>query len=150
MTAPSLLATLSPEKLARIPRRKNQPEFEHQCALFTWARNPAVVRALPGIELLEGSMNGVKLTKAQAGKAKAAGMLKGSHDVRLPVARGRWIGLSIELKAGNNKPTDEQLQIGALLEGEGWQVHFIWDWEEAKAIIEAYLSLPRPNIIARA
>lgn len=148
MTAPSLLATLSPEKLARIPRRKNQPEFEHQCNLFTWARNPAIVRALPGIELLEGSLNGVKLTKAQAGKAKAAGMLKGSHDVRLPVARGRWIGLSIELKHGDNRPTKEQRDIGALLEAEGWQVHFIWDWDDAKAVIEQYLSLQRPNVIA--
>ena len=146
MTAPSLLATLSPEKLARIPKRKNQPEFEHQCALFFWARSPAVVKRFPALALLEGSMNGVKLTKIQAVKAKAAGMLKGSHDVRLPVARGQWIGLSIELKAGDNRPTKEQKDIGALLEAEGWQVHYIWDWEEAKSVIEAYLSLPRPRI----
>lgn len=148
MTAPSLLATLSPEKLARIPRRRAQPEFEHQCNLFTWARNPAVVRKHPALALLSSSLNGVKLTKAQAGKAKAAGMLAGEHDVRLPVARGRWIGLSIELKAGKNKPTPEQLKYGALLEAEGWQVHYIWDWEEAKQVIESYLRLPRTNVIA--
>jgi hypothetical protein len=149
MTAPSLLATLSPDKLARIPKRKNQPEFEHQCALFFWARNPAVVRRFPALALLEGSMNGVKLTKAQAVKAKAAGMLKGSHDVRLPVARGQWLGLSIELKAGDNKPTKEQKEIGVLLASEGWQVHYIYDWEDAKQVIENYLHLPRPNVIAR-
>jgi hypothetical protein len=123
-----------------------QPEFEMQRALFEWARMPCTVRELPGIELLEGSMNGVKLSTAQAGKAKAAGMLKGSHDVRLPVARGRWIGLSIELKYGDNTPTEEQLKIGTQLEAEGWRVHFVWDWLEAVRLITEFLSLPRPTI----
>lgn len=147
MTAPSLIATLSPEKLARIPRRKNQPEFEHQCALFTWARNPATLRKYPALALLSASLNGVKLTKAQAGKAKAAGMLKGESDVRLPVARGRWIGLIIEMKVQPNKPTPEQLEYGRAMEREGHQFHVCYDWEEAKALIETYLSLPKhePN-----
>ncbi|SEH89252.1 hypothetical protein [Paraburkholderia hospita] len=123
-----------------------QPEFESQAALFSWARMPAVMKQLPGIELLEGSMNGVRLSKAQAGKAKAAGMLTGSHDVRLPVARGRWIGLSIELKYGDNVPSDDQLKIGTWLEREGWKVHYIWEWTEAVKIITEFLSLPRPTI----
>jgi hypothetical protein len=95
---------------------------------------------------LEGSMNGVRLSKAQAGKAKAAGMLKGSHDVRLPVARGRWIGLSIELKYGDNMPSDEQLEIGTMLEREGWRVHYIWEWTDAVKVITEFLSLPRPTV----
>jgi len=131
---------------SREPEPRNQPEYESQKALFQWARMPAVVRQLPGIDLLEGSMNGVKLSTAQAGKARAAGMLKGSHDVRLPVARGRWIGLSIELKYGDNVPTAEQLAIGARLEEEGWRVHYVWEWTEAVKIITEFLSLPRPTI----
>lgn len=133
-----------------LPHRKArlQPEFASQCALFQWAHLPSVIRMLPGIELLEGSLNGVKLTKAQAGKAKAAGMLRGAHDVRLPVARGRWIGLSIELKAGDNSATADQLRIAGLLEAEGWRVCFIWDWIEAKTVITEYLFLPRPAIVA--
>lgn len=121
----------------RAPRRS--PEFDEQCALFDWARIPAVVRAYPGIELLEGSMNGVKLSKAQAGKAKAAGMLTGAHDVRLPVARGGYIGLSIEMKAGKNKPTTEQLWYGGRLSAEGWCVRYYWSWIDAKEAIIAYL-----------
>ncbi|MDN7179067.1 hypothetical protein M0D69_13800 [Caballeronia sp. SEWSISQ10-4 2] len=127
-------------------RHVEQPEFLSQAALFDWARMPAVIKSLPGIELLEGSMNGVRLSKAQAGKAKAAGMLKGSHDVRLPVARGRWIGLSIELKYGDNMPSDEQLEIGTMLEREGWRVHYIWEWTDAVKVITEFLSLPRPAI----
>ncbi|QMV32482.1 hypothetical protein KMC50_gp50 [Ralstonia phage Claudette] len=132
---------ISTGAVRRAPRRS--PEFDEQCALFEWARIPAVVRAYPGIELLEGSMNGVKLSKAQAGKAKAAGMLKGAHDVRLPVPRGEFIGLSVELKAGRNKPTDEQLWYGSRLAAEGWKVVYAWSWIEARDAIVAYLSVPK-------
>jgi hypothetical protein len=84
-------------------------------------------------------MNGVHLSKAQAGKAKAAGVLKGEHDITLPVKRGKFIGLSIELKAGNNKPTKEQLDYGTMLEAEGWKVSYSWEWTEAADLIIRYL-----------
>jgi hypothetical protein len=127
---------------ARKPRRpRAEPEFQMQAALFTWARIPSVLAQHPALALLEGSMNGVRLTAAQAGKAKAAGMLKGSHDIRLPVARGEHIGLSIELKAGKNKPSEEQIDYGIRLTAEGWMVAYVWDdWTEVKAIILGYLS----------
>ncbi|CAH0532178.1 hypothetical protein UAM5_00061 [Ralstonia phage UAM5] len=128
---------MSTGAVRRAPRRS--PEHDEQSALFGWARIPAVVAQHPGIDLLEGSMNGVKLSKAQAGKAKAAGMLKGAHDVRLPVARGGYLGLSIELKAGKNKPTDEQLWYGGRLAEEGWCVHYCWSWNDARGVIVAYL-----------
>ena len=126
-----------------IPQRarRAEPEFQMQAALFTWARLPVVVAQHPALALLEGSMNGVKLTAAQAGKAKAAGMLKGAHDITLPVARGGYIGLSVELKAGKNKPTQEQLDYGRLLELEGWMVEYVWDdWTYVKDIMIDYLS----------
>jgi hypothetical protein len=116
---------------------RRSPEHAMQCALFTWARYSRC--AYPSLDLLEGSMNGVKLTKAQAGKAKAAGMLTGSHDVKLPVKRGGYIGLSIELKAGKNKPTKEQLWYGERLTEEGWKVVYCWSWTDAAEQIKAYL-----------
>ncbi len=127
--------------LERSPRkRRKEPEFQMQSALFEWARNPAVLAKYPALALLEGSMNGVKLTAAQAGKAKAAGMLKGSHDIKLPVARHGRIGLSIELKAGKNKPTEEQIDYGIRLTAEGWRVVYVWDdWVQVKHEIIAYL-----------
>lgn len=115
-------------------------EFQHQAALFEWARLPAVQAQFPGIDLLEGTMNGVKLTKAQAGKAKAAGMLKGVHDVRLPVARGVYRGLSIEMKYGRNDLTDEQRWYGERLREEGWRVETCRDWLTARNLIIEYLA----------
>jgi hypothetical protein len=133
-----------PEPRGVKTRKVENHEHQSQCALFEWARMPSVMRDLPGIELLEGSMNGVRLSKAQAGKAKAAGMLTGAHDIRLPVARGRWIGLSIELKYGDNRPTEDQLDYGTVLEREGWKVHYCWEWTEAVKLITEYLSMARP------
>lgn len=115
-------------------------EFLSQCAIFQWARHPSVIKQYPGIDLLEGSMNGVFLGKAAAGKAKACGQLKGSHDIRLPVARGGYIGLSIELKYLTGRPTTEQLAIAKRLEEEGHLVHFLWDWIAARDAIVEYLT----------
>lgn len=127
--------------------RRDDPEHREQCALFEWARNPAVLKQYPELRLLSSSLNGVKLSRSQAVKAKKAGMLAGEHDVRLPVARGRYTSLSIEMKAGDNRPTEAQLEYGSLLEAEGAMVRFCWSWTEAKEVIEEYLGLPRPAFL---
>lgn len=123
------------------PQRRQTPEFDSQVSLFQWARNPAVLKRYPQLDLLSCSLNGVKLTKAQAGKAKAAGMLKGEFDIKLPVARGVYHGLIIEMKAGQNKPTAEQLWYGRRMEQEGWRVAVHWDWDSARREIENYFAL---------
>lgn len=121
-----------------VRQRRAEPEFAMQSALFTWARMAA--HAHPGLDLLSCSLNGVKLTAAQAGKAKAAGMLKGEFDIKLPVARGGYHGLIIEMKAGRNKPTPEQIWYGKRMVEEGWKALICWDWEAAKDEILSYLS----------
>lgn len=118
-------------------RTRTSPEFQHQVALVNWCA--LFSQKYPALKLLRGSMNGVHLTAAQAGKAKAAGMLKGEHDITLPVARGGYHGLSLELKHGSNKPTPEQLEYGERLKEEGWYVTYSWDWQEAANIIQKYL-----------
>ena len=118
---------------------RNSHEFEMQCALFNWAE--LIIKTYPVLRWLRGSLNGVHLTKAQAGKAKAAGMKKGEHDVTLLVPRGGYTGLSIELKYGKNKPTTHQLEYGEYLKSEGWYVAYVWDdWTEAAQLIVNYLN----------
>lgn len=126
-------------KPARKPRA--EPEFQNQSALFSWARNPLVLHAYPELKLLSCSLNGVKLSKAQAGKAKASGMLKGEWDIKLPVARGCYHGLIIEMKAGKNKLTDEQIEYGDLMGREGWAREACWSWDAARTTITSYLAL---------
>lgn len=124
-------------------RKYISSEHQEQVALFSWARNKAVLAKYPELELLSCSLNGVKLGAVQAKKMKAAGMLAGEHDVRLPVARGGYHCLSIEMKAGDNRPTIKQLDYGTMLEEEGGYVRYCWSFEEAKKVIEDYLKLPR-------
>lgn len=131
------------------PRKPRQsPELLHQIALFDWIRHPATLRKYPELKLASCSLNGVKLSKAQAGKARASGMLAGEHDVRLPVARGGYTCLSVEMKAGDNRPSDKQLEYGELLEAEGGFVRYCWTWIEAKEVIEAYLAMPRLSFVS--
>lgn len=116
---------------------RNSGEFDMQCALFNWAE--LLEKTYPALRLLRGSLNGVHLSKAQAGKAKAAGMRKGEHDVTLLVPRGGYTGLSVELKYGKNKPTKEQIDYGETLKAEGWYVAYCWEWTDAADLIKRYL-----------
>lgn len=120
-----------------VTKKRNDYEFQHQVALFNWSALMSTV--YPELKLMRGSMNGVHLTPAQAGKAKAAGMKKGEPDVMLPVRRGEYTGIAVELKYGNNKPTPEQIDYGARLKAEGWMVAYSWDWQDAAELIQKYL-----------
>ena len=121
-----------------MTRKRNEDEFQMQVALVNWSA--LMSHAYPALKLLKGSMNGVRLTPLQAIKAKAAGMKKGEHDITLPVRRGGYTGLSVELKVGKNNPTPEQIDYGARLKAEGWRVEYIWDdWTKAADLIKKYL-----------
>lgn len=129
---------------AQAPKKRNaQPEFDEQCALFSWARDEILQMKYPALKLLSASLNGVKLTRAQAGKAKAAGMLKGESDVRLPVPRGGYVGLIIEMKYGDNFATTAQLAYGRAMEEEGHRFEICYSAQEAQTVILSYLEQPR-------
>ena len=71
-------------------------EADEQAALFRWAK--MMERYHPELALLNGSLNGVRLSIGNAVKAKKAGMKKGFPDIQLPIAKGGYHGLFIELK----------------------------------------------------
>ena len=112
-------------------------EFDEQARIVKWARFWQI--KYPGLKLLNGSMNGVHLTKAQAGKAKAAGMVAGWPDINLPVARGGFNGLYIELKVGRRKPQAHQEAILKALATQGHCCQAIWGSDAAIDFIKDYL-----------
>lgn len=79
---------------------KNRPpcpsEHAEQTDLFVWADQAQALH--PELRLLNGSLNGVRLTIGQAVKAKKAGLKPGFPDISLPIPRGKYHGLYIELK----------------------------------------------------
>jgi hypothetical protein len=62
----------------------------------------------PALRMLHAIPNGGHRHKATAARLKAAGVKAGVPDICLPVARGDWHGLYIELKVGKNKLTEAQ------------------------------------------
>lgn len=81
-------------------------EHNEQVALFAWAEEN--LDNIPVLGLLYAIPNGGYRHPATAGRMKAEGQRAGVPDICLPVPRGKWHGLYIELKVGRNKPTDAQ------------------------------------------
>lgn len=113
-------------------------EHAEQVLLF---RRAALHRnRYPELALLHAVPNwaGVKGPREGAAR-KAEGVRAGVPDVHLPVARGGYIGLYIEMKYGSNKPTPEQRRWLADLERAGHHCAVCWSADEAWAVLEAYL-----------
>jgi len=114
-----------------------QPEHHDQVALFRWAGHQQ--RRLPELSLLFAIPNGGHRHPATAAKLKAEGVKAGVPDLCLPVARGEYHGLWIELKAGRNKPTPPQVQWHMRLSQQDYRVAVCYSWEAARDVIEEYL-----------
>lgn len=125
---------VTPESLA-----KSGSEHAHQCALFAWAALEANA-SYPELALMFAIPNGGKRDKITAAHLKAEGVKAGTPDVCLPVPRGAWHGLFIELKVGDNKPSDKQVETIAALQVKGYGACVVWGWEAARDLILNYLN----------
>lgn len=117
-------------------RRENREEAEQE-ALFQWVEYQSSVH--PELKLLYHIPNEGKRSAAAGAALKKAGLRKGVPDLCLPVARGIYHGLYIELKAGKNQPTVSQLEWLEALERQGYKAVWCVGWEKAKEVILDYL-----------
>lgn len=124
-------------KGVRQRAKPNDKEHREQVALFRMAEQGKV--KYPELDLLNGSLNGVWLTKAQAGKAKGAGMRAGYPDIFLPVCRRGYAGLFIEMKVKGGRVRPEQKAWLRRLKGEGYYCTVCYSALEAWDEIVAYL-----------
>jgi hypothetical protein len=123
----------------------NQEHIE-QAALVTWAEMSK--NKYPELQLLFAIPNGGKLPYTRInGKVLSPqriqlvkeGLKSGVPDLCLPVARNNLHGLFIEMKAGKNKPTEEQLEWKAKLTEQGYLSVVCWGFESAKKVILEYI-----------
>ena len=112
-------------------------EHDEQVKIFQWARLSE--GRWPELALLFAIPNGGKRHIAVARKLKAEGVKAGVPDICLPVARGRFHGLYIELKHGRNKETERQAWWLTRLCDHGYRVATAYEFEGAKAVLEEYL-----------
>lgn len=122
-----------------MSHNRNQYEAKEQEALFCWAA--WAVGQYPELKLLHHIPNGGSRNKIEAANLKRQGVKAGVPDVHLPVARGGFHGLYIEMKYGDNKPTDKQNQWLFDLSEQRYCTAVCYSWVEAKEKIEWYLNL---------
>jgi hypothetical protein len=127
---------LTPEYIA-----KTGSESAHQKALFCWAALPNQQRAYPELSLMFAIPNGGERNKIVAGNLKAEGVKAGVLDIFLPVARGGFHGLFVELKVDKNRMTPEQITFGAAVALQGYEVATCYSWFEAAQVIQRYLKI---------
>ena len=113
-------------------------EHDEQAALIDWTI--LMSRNWPELKLFYHIPNEGKRSPAAAGRLKQEGMKRGVPDNCLPVPRGKYHGLYIELKrVKGGKPTPEQKQWVENLTGQGYLALICKGWEEAAKVIERYL-----------
>ena len=106
-------------------------------------------RLVPQLKWLHAIHNQGHGDAIRGAKARAEGVKAGVYDLFLPVPiskliieERRWHGLYLELKVGNNKPSDIQVEFGDDMKAAGYAVGVAWGWLEARKIILDYLGLP--------
>lgn len=116
-----------------------QNEEQEQIKIFQWASYQTGL--YPELKLLHHIPNGGERNRIVAAKLKAAGVKRGVPDISLPVARGGYHGLYIELKYDDGRPTTEQKAWHDALIEQGYKAVFCWGFEEAIEVIKEYLKL---------
>ncbi|HXF63049.1 MAG TPA: VRR-NUC domain-containing protein [Caldilineaceae bacterium] len=126
------------DALSRPPARSGRSEHDEQAALFAWAA--AHEGRYPALRWLFAIPNGGHRHAAVAAKLKAEGVKPGVPDLFLPVPRGGYHGLWIELKVGANQLTPAQQQWIEALARFGYLTVVCYGGAEAIAALEQYLA----------
>lgn len=138
---------------ARILRRQGKPEprrtaalpcpseEEEQADLMVWVA--AMQGQCPDLALLYHVPNGGLRAKATGVMLKRTGLKKGVLDLHLPVARGGYIGLWLEIKKADhsNEPTPEQEWWIEQLRRKGHRCEVCYGKNEAVAVLQDYLAI---------
>jgi hypothetical protein len=130
--------------LGKAPKKKQQHESKEQEAIFQWSRLQENVH--PELKLLFAIPNGGSRHKLEAYSLKRQGVKAGIPDMLLPIARGHYHGLFIELKVGKNKTSDNQDFWINELQKQGYKVNVCYGFEETRETILQYLSLKQNTV----
>jgi hypothetical protein len=103
--------------------------------IFNWARWK------PELKWLFAIANGGSRHFLEAVHLKQQGVKKGVSDMFLPLPKGSYSGLFIELKVGKNKPTKEQKEFIEYANKVGYLAKVCYGHQEAISLIEKYLNL---------
>lgn len=113
-------------------------ESQEQQTLFQWAG--MMTGKYPELKLCHHIPNGGSRNAIEAHNLRLQGVKPGVPDICLPVARGRYHGLYIELKRQQRSRLSVEQKIWLNdLRDQGYMAVVCYGWEDAKNVIERYL-----------
>lgn len=121
----------------RMQNRKRSEATEQE-RLISWAQWQH--NRFPELKLLFHIPNGGSRNALEAANLKRQGVKAGVPDLFLPVAKGTYHGLFIEMKWGKNTVTDKQDEWLHDLTVQGYKAAVCYGADEAIEIITDYLT----------
>lgn len=112
-------------------------ESQEQVAIFDWVEIKK--KNWPELGLLYHIPNGGYRLARTAARLKREGVQPGVPDLCLPVPRGKWHGLYMELKAEKGTVSKAQREWFNALREQGYFVSICWGAEAAIDSISEYL-----------
>lgn len=116
-------------------------EARHQAAVLKWSRQPSIRSKWPELALLHHIPNGGSRDAIEGRHLKEQGVKPGVPDLCLPVSRGRYHGLYIEMKNEVGIASEEQKWWGKALLSQSYMWEVCHGWESAVRLLEWYLNL---------
>lgn len=116
-------------------------EAKHQQAVIEWSQQPAVRSRWPELALLHHIKNETREGAARVAVDKAMGVKRGVPDLCLPVPKGKYHSLYIEMKTEKGRISQAQKWWGEKLVESGNMWAVCRGCKEAISVLEWYLSL---------
>jgi hypothetical protein len=98
-------------------KQRSEPEAQEQREFFKLVRSLEPIYS--ELQMVRSDQAGMRTHPAQANKAKAGGMRRGFPDIDVPIARGGYTGMHIEMKSECGQLTEDQKWWLAQLRDQG-------------------------------
>lgn len=113
-------------------------ETEEQMQLIQWAEYQT--GRYPELAMLYHVPNEGKRSTGEGGKLKKMGLKKGVPDLVLPVPRGGYAGMYLEMKVPGGRATSDQKYWLEKLKGQGYYTAVCYGGKEAAEQLEKYMT----------
>lgn len=123
------------------PKKRKNEESIAQQALIQWWSVACKSCGIPE-HLLFSIPNGGRRDPLAMVFLKREGLRNGVTDLFLSVPRGRWHGLYVEMKTETGRVSDDQKSFISDVDSFGYCALVCRSAEEAKAVIDRYLTNP--------
>lgn len=114
-------------------------ESKHQQNVIKWTQQPSIRSKYPELALLYHIPNERKCSQVQGRLLKLQGVKSGVPDLHLPVARGNYHSLYIEMKSETGRASDNQKWWIEHLSAQDNKCIVCHSWKEAVKALEDYL-----------